>query len=124
LFTAFAVLAIVIGCVGLFGLSSYMAGQRRKEISIRKVLGASVTNISTIPSKDFLKLIMISIVIVTPLAWFVIDKWLQDFAYRINIDWWVFAVTGLIALLIALLTVSYQAIKAALANPVKNLRSE
>lgn len=124
LFTTFAVLAIVIGCVGLFGLSSYMASQRRKEISIRKVLGASVTNISMILSKNFLKLIMISIVIATPLSWLVMDKWLQDFAYRINIDWWVFVVAGLIALLIAMLTVSYQAIKAALTNPVKNLRSE
>jgi putative ABC transport system permease protein len=124
LFTTFALLAIVIGCVGLFGLSSYLISQRMKEISIRKVLGASVTNISTILSKDFLKPIMISIVIATPLSWFVMDKWLQDFAYRINIELWIFAVAGLIALVIALLTVSYQAIKAALANPVRNLRSE
>jgi putative ABC transport system permease protein len=124
LFATFAVLAIVIGCVGLFGLSSYMASQRKKEISIRKVLGASVITISMILSKNFLKLIIISIVIATPLSWLVMDKWLQDFAYRINIDWWIFVVAGLIALLIAFLTVSYQAIKAALANPVKNLRSE
>lgn len=124
LFTTFAVLAIVIGCLGLFGLSSYMAGQRKKEISIRKILGASVTNISMLLSKNFLTMILISIVIATPLSWLVMDKWLQDFAYRINIDWWVFVVAGLIALLIAFLTVSYQAIKAALANPARNLRSD
>jgi putative ABC transport system permease protein len=124
LFTTFAILAITIGCVGLFGLSSYMASQRSKEISIRKVLGASVTNISMKLSKNFLKLIIISIMIATPISWLVMDKWLQDFAYRIKIDWWIFAVAGLMALLIALLTVSYQAVKAALANPAKNLRSE
>jgi putative ABC transport system permease protein len=124
LITTFALLAIVIGCVGLFGLSSYMASQYRKEIGIRKVLGASVINISMILSKNFLKLIIISIVIATPLSWVVMDKWLQGFAYRINIDWWVFVVAGFMALLIAMLTVSYQAIKAAITNPVKNLRSE
>lgn len=124
LFTTFAVLAIVIGCVGLFGLSSYMAGQRRKEISIRKVLGASVTNISTLLSKDILKLILISIVSATPISWFVMDKWLQDFAYRVDMEWWVFVVAGGMALLIAMVTVSYQAVKAALVNPVRNLRGE
>ncbi len=124
LFTTFSVLAIMIGCVGLFGLSYYMASQRRKEISIRKVLGASVTNISMHLSKSFLQLVMIAIVIATPLSWLMMDKWLQDFAYRVNIDWWVFVVAGVIALLVAMTTVSYQSIKAAIANPVKNLRSE
>ena len=124
LFSSFAILAVIIGCLGLFGLSAYTASQRVKEIGIRKVLGASVMNVTSMLSKDFLKLVIISIVIATPIAWFVMNNWLQDFAYRIEIGWWVFAVAGLSALLIALLTVSFQAIKAAMANPVKSLRSE
>lgn len=120
----FAIIAIIIGCLGLFGLSAYTANQRIKEIGIRKVLGASISSITTMLSKDFLKLVLISIVIASPLAWLVMDNWLQDFAFRVNIKWWVFAVAGLSALLIALATVSFQAIKAALSNPVKSLRSE
>lgn len=124
LFTVFAILAIIIGCLGLFGLSSYTASQRIKEIGIRKVLGASVGGIVTLLSKDFIKLVLISLVIATPLAWWAMSKWLEDFAYRVNISWWVFAVAGFAALFIAMLTVSFQAIKAAIANPVKSLRTE
>jgi putative ABC transport system permease protein len=124
LFTCFAALAIIISCLGLFGLSAYTASQRIKEIGIRKVLGASVMNITTMLSKDFLRLVAIAILIATPIAWFIMHKWLQGFAYRIDISWWIFAVAGIIALLIALLTVSFQAIKAAITNPVKSLRSE
>jgi putative ABC transport system permease protein len=124
LFTTFASLAILISCLGLFGLSSYTAGQRIKEIGIRKVLGASVTNITAMLSLDFLRLVLFSILIATPLTWLIMYSWLQSYAYRASIRWWVFALAGLIALLIALLTVSFQAIKAALTNPVKSLRSE
>jgi putative ABC transport system permease protein len=124
LFTTFAILAIIIGCLGLFGLSAYTASQRIKEIGIRKVLGASVTDITTMLSKDFIKLVVIAIVIASPVAWFIMNTWLQDFAYRVNIGWWVFVVAGAAALMIALLTVSFQAIKAAIANPVKSLRTE
>ena len=124
LFLTFAVLAIIIGCLGLFGLSAYTASQRVKEIGIRKVLGASVPDITKMLSKDFLKLIIISILIASPIAWWVMDKWLQDFAYRVNISWWIFLAAGALALIIAMLTVSFQAIKAAIANPVKSLRTE
>jgi putative ABC transport system permease protein len=124
LFSSFAILAIIIGCLGLFGLSAYMANQRIKEIGIRKVLGASVQDITTMLSKDFLKLVTIAIIIATPLAWWGMSNWLEDFAYRVNIHWWVFAIAGAVALLIAMLTVSFQAIKAAIANPVKSLRTE
>jgi putative ABC transport system permease protein len=110
--------------LGLFGLATFTAEQRTKEIGIRKVLGASVVNITTLLSKDFLKLVLIAIVIASPIAYYFMQKWLQDFAYRIEISWWIFAVAGAISLLIALLTVSYQAIKAALMNPVKSLRTE
>jgi len=124
LFTSFAVLAIILSCLGLFGLSAYTATQRIKEIGIRKVLGASVLNITTMLSTDFLKLVVIAVVIASPLVWLVMHNWLKTFAYRININWWVFPMAGFIALLIALLTVSYQAIKAALMNPVKSLKNE
>jgi putative ABC transport system permease protein len=124
LFTTFAMLAIFIGCLGLFGLSAYTASQRIKEIGIRKVLGASVTDITAMLSKDFIKLVGLSILIATPIAWYVMHNWLQEFHYRTNLSWWVFAVAGLSALAIALITVSFQAIKAALANPVKSLRTE
>jgi len=120
----FSVLAILIACLGLFGLVTYAAEQRIKEIGIRKVLGANIPNIINMLSKDFVKLVFISIVIATPAAWLLMNKWLQDFAYRINISWWLFAVAGTVALLIALVTVSIQAIKAAVANPVKSLRTE
>ena len=124
IFIAFAILAIVIACLGLFGLVTYAAEQRTKEIGIRKVLGATVTNIIAMLSKDFLKLVLIAAVIAFPVAWFGMNKWLQDFAYRVNIGWWIFCTAGLLAVLIALLTVSFQAIKAAIANPVRALRSE
>ena len=120
----FSILIIFIACLGLFGLATYTAEQRTKEIGIRKVLGASVTQVTQMLSKDFLKLVLIASLIAFPAAWWAMNKWLQSFAYRINISWWVFAVAGFTALLIALLTVSFQAIKAAMANPVKSLRTE
>jgi putative ABC transport system permease protein len=121
---SFAIIAILIACLGLFGLATYMAEQRIKEIGIRKVLGASVTGLVKMLSRDFLKLVLISALFAIPLAWWAMNKWLQDFAYRINIGWWVFIAAGLLALMIALITISFQAIKAASANPVKNLRTE
>ncbi|MES1224669.1 MAG: FtsX-like permease family protein, partial [Bacteroidota bacterium] len=124
LFITFAVFAIFIACLGLFGLVTYAAEQRIKEIGIRKVLGASVTEIVTMISKDFVKLVLIAFVIAFPIAWWMMSKWLQSFAYRINISWWVFALAGLLTVAIALITVSFQAIKAAVANPVKSLRTE
>src|SRR5687767_7896050 len=117
-------LAILISCLGLFGLASYSAERRVKEIGIRKVLGASVQNITTMLSKDFIRLVLVSNLIAWPLAWIGVSRWLQDFAYRVPVNWWVFIAAGSIALLIALLTVSLQAIKAAIANPVKSLRTE
>jgi putative ABC transport system permease protein len=119
-----ATLAIIISCLGLLGLASYSAEKRTKEIGIRKVLGASIQSVVTLLSKDFVKLVFISNIIAWPLAWFVLDKWLQDFAYRINISWWVFLLAGVVALLIALLTVGFQAIRAAVMNPIRSLRSE
>jgi len=121
---SFTLVAIVISCLGLFGLAAFSAEQRSKEIGIRKVLGASVSGIVGLLSKDFLKLVMVALVIATPIAWWGMSKWLQAFVYRINISWWMFALAGLLAILIALFTVSFQAIKAALVNPVKSLRSE
>jgi putative ABC transport system permease protein len=117
-------LAILISCLGLFGLASYSAERRVKEIGIRKVLGASVQNIAGMLSRDFLRLVLISTLIAWPVAWFGVTRWLQDFAYRVPVSWWVFIMAAGIALLIALLTVSFQAIKAAIANPVKSLRTE
>lgn len=124
LFLVFAILAIIIGCLGLFGLSAYTATQRIKEIGIRKVLGASVPDITKMLSKDFLSLVLIAIVIASPIAWWAMNKWLQDFAYRVNISLWVFVIAGLVAIMIAFVTVSFQAIKAAITNPVKSLRTE
>lgn len=120
----FAVLAVLIACLGLFGLAAFMAEQRTKEIGVRKVLGASVGSIVTLLSKDFLKLVAISILIASPIAWYAMNQWLNDFAYKIDIEWWMFAMAGLVAVGIALLTVSFQSVKAALTNPVKSLRSE
>lgn len=120
----FAGLTIFISCLGLFALAAYMAENRIKEIGIRKVLGASVSGISALLSKDFLKLVIVSFAIAAPIAWWAMHSWLQNYAYRVSINWWVFALTGLVTLLIAVLTVSFQAIKAALANPVKSLRTE
>jgi putative ABC transport system permease protein len=121
---SFALIAILISCLGLFGLSAFTAEQRIKEIGIRKVLGAGVFNLTTLLSKDFLKLVAISMLIATPVAWWALNKWLQAFAYKVDITWWMFAAAGIIAILIAMLTVSFQAIKAAIANPVKSLRTE
>jgi len=120
----FTAIAILISCLGLFGLATFSAEQRIKEIGVRKTLGASVSSIVALLSKDFLKLVGIAILIASPLAWLAMNKWLQGFAYRIHISWTVFVITTLTALLIALITISFQAIKAALANPVKSLRSE
>lgn len=124
IFITFAALAIFIACLGLFGLAAYAAEQRTKEIGIRKVLGATVSNITSMLSKDFLKLVVIASIIAFPVAWWAMNKWLQSFAYRIHISWWLFAIAGFTALLIALITVSFQSIKAAIANPVKSLRTE
>ncbi|GAB3698947.1 ABC transporter permease [Spirosoma flavus] len=124
IFTIASLLAIFIACLGLFGLATYMTEQRTKEIGVRKVLGASVGSIVTLLSKDFLKPVVIAIVIASPLAWWAMQRWLQDFAYKINIGWWVFGLAGMLAVGIALATVSFQSIRAALKNPVKSLRSE
>ena len=118
------ILSIVIACLGLFGLAAFTAEQRTKEIGIRKVLGASVAGISTMLSKDFLKLVIISIIIATPLAWWAMHLWLQNYAYRIEISGWIFLIAGLLSVLIAVVTISFQAIKAAIANPVESLRTE
>ncbi len=122
--STFTIISILISCLGLFGLAAFAAQQRVKEIGVRKVLGASVSNIVVLLAKDFLTLVIIAIVIASPLAWYAMNRWLQDFAYRIDIPWWVFVAAGGLALLIAFLTVGYQAIKAALMNPVKSLRAE
>jgi putative ABC transport system permease protein len=119
-----AVLTIIISCLGLFGLASYSAEKRVKEIGVRKVLGASVQNIVLLLANNFIKLVLVANIIAWPIAWYAINKWLQGFAYRIDIQWWVFALAGAGAILIAFLTVSFQSIKAAIANPVKSLRSE
>lgn len=124
IFIAIALITIVIACLGLFGLATYAAEQRIKEIGIRKVLGASISGIVLMLSKDFLKLVLIAAIIAIPVAWWAMHTWLKDFAYRINVSWWVLASAGILALLIALLTVSFRAIKAAVANPVRSLRSE
>lgn len=123
-FYVFSGLSLLIACFGLFGLSIFVVERKIKEIGVRKVLGASVSGIVTLLSKDFLKLVLIAFVIATPLSWIFMNNWLEDFAYRIDIDWWIFAVAGALAMLIALLTVSFQSIKAAITNPVKNLRTE
>jgi len=120
----FAALAIFISCLGLFGMASFMAEQRVKEIGVRKVLGASVFNLWQLLSKDFLVLVIISLIIATPIAWYFMNNWLQNYQYHTGISWWIFAVTGMGALLITIITVSFQAIKAAIANPVDSLRSE
>ena len=124
MFGLFAAFAILISCLGLFGLATFTAEQRQKEIGVRKVLGASVASIVALLSQDFLKLVLVAIVIASPIAWYAMNRWLQDFAYKINIEWWVFGLAGLLAAGIALLTVSFQSIKAALMNPVNSLRSE
>jgi putative ABC transport system permease protein len=121
---SFTIISILISCLGLFGLATFAAQQRIKEIGVRKVLGASIGSIVGLLSGDFIKLVIVSIVIATPLTWYVMDKWLQDFAYRISIQWWMFVLAGALAVIIAMITVSSQAVKAAIANPVKSLKSE
>ncbi|HTK19029.1 MAG TPA: FtsX-like permease family protein, partial [Mucilaginibacter sp.] len=120
----FATLAIFISCLGLFGLASFVAEQRIKEIGVRKVLGATAVNLWALLSKDFVQLVILSQLIASPLAWYFMHKWLMNYHYRTDISWWVFGITCFGALAITLLTVSYQSIKAATANPVKSLRSE
>ncbi|MFD0765089.1 ABC transporter permease [Mucilaginibacter lutimaris] len=124
LMSVFALVAVVISCLGLFGLAAFTAEQRGKEIGIRKVLGATVTGIVSLISVDFIVLVIIALVIASPLAWWLMNMWLQNFAYRIEMQWWIFLLAGVIAVLIAFATISFQAIKAAVANPVKSLRSE
>ena len=121
---AATVLSIIICCLGLFGLTHLATHLRVKEIGIRKVLGASVASIASLISTDFIKLVLIAIVIATPIAWYFMNQWLKDFAYRINISWEIFLVAGLLSVFIALATISFQAIKAAMANPVRSLRTE
>lgn len=120
----FAGLAIFISCLGLYALAAYMAASRIKEIGVRKVLGASVTSITTLLSKDFLKLVLIAFIIASPVAWWMMRSWLNNYAYRVNIDWWIFAVTAILSVVIAMVTISFQSIRAAISNPVKSLRTE
>ena len=120
----FSIIAIIISCLGLFGLSAFTAEQRAKEIGVRKVLGASVQNLVLLLTKDFTRLVIIGILIAVPISWWAMDQWLSDFAYRITLQWWVFVLAGIAAILVSWLTVSWQSIKAALANPVKSLKSE
>ncbi|SKB81097.1 ABC-type antimicrobial peptide transport system, permease component [Parapedobacter luteus] len=124
LISGFSLLAIFVSCLGLYGLALFSAERRHKEIGIRKVLGASVSGIVGLLSKDFVKLVLIAVVIASPIAWWAMNNWLEDFAYRIEMEWWMFAAAGLVAVVIALLTVSWQAIRAAVANPVESLRDE
>ena len=123
-FGMFSLLAIIIACVGLLSLSAYNVLQRTKEIGIRKVLGAPVSNIIYLLAKDFIRLVCIAFLVAVPITWFLMNNWLHDFAYRISISWWIFLIAGFIAILIALITISFQSIKAAMANPVKSLRTE
>lgn len=124
IFSIFTVITILLAGMGLFGLAAFTIEQRTKEIGVRKILGASLSSISALLSKDFLKLVLLAIVIASPVAWYVMHDWLQNFAYRIDIQWWMFAFAGLLAVIIALITISYHAVKAAVANPVNSLRSE
>jgi putative ABC transport system permease protein len=124
LFKVFASIAIFISCLGLFGLMTYSAQLKTREIGIRKVLGATVVSVTGLLAKEFIILVLLAILIASPVGWYFMDRWLQDFAYRVLIGWWVFPTAGAIALLIAVLTIGFQAIKAALANPIKSLRTE
>ncbi len=123
-FSLFAALAILIACLGLSGLSLLTSTQRTKEIGIRKVLGASITGIVLLLSKDFIKLVMLAIIIASPVAWYIMHLWLQDFAYRVDISWWIFVSAGLLSLIIALLVIGFQTIRSAIANPANILRTE
>jgi putative ABC transport system permease protein len=124
LFNTFTLVAILISCLGLFGLATFTAERRIKEIGIRKVLGASVSTIVSLLTKDFIVLVVISIVVASPVGYYFMNKWLQGFQYRIDLSWYLFALAGIAAIIIAVFTISYQSIRAALANPVKSLKSE
>lgn len=124
LYQLFAVIAILLSCLGLYGLASFMAVQRIREIGIRKVLGASVQHIVGLFSKEFVMLIGLAFLIAAPIAWYFMHQWLADYVYRIHIGWWIFVVSGAVAVLIAVLSVSFQAVRAALSNPVKTLKTE
>jgi putative ABC transport system permease protein len=124
LFTIFSCLAIFIACLGLFGLSAFTISQRVKEIGVRKVLGASVSQIVVVLSKDFMRLVIVSAIVALPVSWYLMHQWLLDFASRIDLSWWVFLGAGIIALVIAFATIGLQTVKAANVNPVKSLRSE
>jgi ABC-type antimicrobial peptide transport system permease subunit len=124
LYEIFAVIAIFLSCLGLYGLASFMAVQRIKEVGIRKVLGATASNIVYLFSREFVSLIIIAFAIATPIAWYFMHEWLENFAYRIHLSWWLFLIGGITSIIIALISVSFQAIKAAIANPVKSLRTE
>jgi putative ABC transport system permease protein len=121
---AFTILTIIIACLGLFGLITFTVEKRVKEIGIRKVLGAGVGSMVTLLITSLLKVVLISLLVAVPLSWLVMNKWLEDFAYRIHLEWWMFLASGIISIIIALITLSFQAIKAAIANPVTSLRSE
>jgi putative ABC transport system permease protein len=123
-FGIFTALSIIVACLGLFGLSVYTAERRTKEIGIRKALGASVESVVTLLSKEFLQLVFIAALVAFPVAWWAMSRWLQSFAYRISLGWWIFIAAGLLAFIIAMTTISFQSIKAAMANPVKSLRTE
>jgi putative ABC transport system permease protein len=124
LLSIFTAITIFVACLGLLGLAAYAAERRRKELGIRKVLGATVQGLVVLLSKDFIKLVVLSLVVASPVAWYFMSKWLESFAYRIDIAWWMFAVAAILAVMLALVTVSFQAVKAALSNPVQNLRTE
>jgi len=122
--TVFATLAIIISCLGLLGLAMFSSEQRKKEIGVRKVLGASVSQIVSLFTSEFVKLVIIAFIIGTPVAWYIMNNWLQGFAYKVMLSWWIFLLAGSISIFIALLTVSWQAIQSAIANPVESLRTE
>lgn len=124
LFRLLASIAIFIGCLGLYGVVAFMAESRTKEVGIRKVLGASTGQIVSLFSVEFIGLVLIALIVASPVAWYVMNKWLADFPYKIDIEWWVFAATALLAVSVAFLTVSFQSIKAALMNPIQSLKSE
>jgi putative ABC transport system permease protein len=124
IFGFFTLLSILTASLGIFGMAAFSTGQRTKEIGIRKVLGATFRSIMLLLSKDYLMLVVMAFFIALPFAWYIIDQWLQDFAYKINIEWWIFALAGILTLLIAYLAIGYQSIKAAFINPVDSLRSE
>ena len=124
LLSLFTAVTIFISCLGLLGLAAYATERRRKELGVRKVLGASVEGLVVLLSKDFVLLVLLSLIVASPVAWYFMNKWLETFSYRIDVSWWIFAVAALLAMALALLSVSFQAVKAAMSNPVKNLRME